>query len=67
MTSGKENINGVETKKVMCWPSPGCSSGCGLLVNVKDGRIVGMKGNPDFPASRGAVCSTRLPHLTQWL
>jgi len=67
MTSGKENINGVETKKVMCWPSPGCSSGCGLLVNVKDGRIVGMKGNPDFPASRGAVCSTRLPHLTKWL
>ena len=36
----------IEIKKVMCWPSPGCTN-CGLLVGVKDGEIVNMRGNPD--------------------
>jgi thiosulfate reductase / polysulfide reductase chain A len=55
------------TKKAVCWPSPGCGSGCGILVNVKGGRITGFKGNPAFPGSRGAVCADRLPHLAKWL
>ena len=58
---------GVETKKVICWSSPGCSSGCGLLVEVKGGEIVHMRGNPDFPGNRGAVCKERFPHILKWL
>jgi thiosulfate reductase / polysulfide reductase chain A len=58
---------GVETKKIICWASPGCASSCGVLAQVKDGRILSMKGNPDFPGSKGAVCSQRFPHLVKWL
>jgi thiosulfate reductase/polysulfide reductase chain A len=58
---------GVTTKKAICWASPGCLSSCGILVNVKDGKIISMKGNPDFPGSWGAVCSKRFPHLIKWL
>jgi thiosulfate reductase / polysulfide reductase chain A len=58
---------GVEVKKVMCWPSPGCHCACELLVSVKDNKIVGMKGDPEYPGSRGAVCKERFPHLIKWL
>ena len=58
---------GVEIRKVICWPSPGCSSNCGLLATVKDGKIVSLRGNPDHPNNHGAVCAERLPHLIKWL
>lgn len=35
----------------------GCSSGCGLLVNVRDGRPIKLEGNPEHPASRGGLCA----------
>ena len=63
--TNKEEIS--EVKKIMCWGSPGCSSNCGLLATVKDGRIVNLRGNPDHPNNRGAVCTERLPHLIKWL
>jgi thiosulfate reductase / polysulfide reductase chain A len=58
---------GVEVKKTICWPSPGCHCNCGLLVKVKDNKILSIKGNPEFPFNRGAVCAERLPHFRQWL
>lgn len=38
----------------------GCHGGCGVLVHVKDGRITKIKGDPDFPTNRGAMCSKGL-------
>jgi len=67
MTDSNEHEPGIETKKIICWASPGCASSCGVLARVKDGKIVSMKGNPDFPGTRGAVCSQRFPHLKKWL
>ena len=58
---------GTETKKTICWASPGCSSSCGILVSLKDGKITNMRGNPEFPGSQGAVCNQRFPHLLKWL
>jgi anaerobic selenocysteine-containing dehydrogenase len=58
---------GVEVKKTLCWPSPGCHCNCGLLVRVKDNRILDIRGNPDFPYNRGAVCAERVPHFVKWL
>ena len=55
-----------EVKKVVCWPSPGCTSDCGLLATVKSGKIVSLRGDPDSP-SKGAVCAERFPHLLKWL
>jgi assimilatory nitrate reductase catalytic subunit len=33
-----------------------CSVGCGMLVGVKDGRAVSVRGNPDHPVNAGYLC-----------
>ncbi len=33
-----------------------CSVGCGMFVGVRDGRAVTVRGNPDHPVNRGALC-----------
>ncbi|MEE8414382.1 MAG: molybdopterin-dependent oxidoreductase [Dehalococcoidales bacterium] len=37
-----------------------CHGGCGVLVSVRDGRIVRIEGDPESPASRGSMCSKGL-------
>ncbi len=34
-----------------------CPGGCGLLVRVIDGEVVGISGNPRHPVNRGGVCA----------
>jgi len=34
----------------------GCPAGCGLTARVLDGRAVKLEGNPEHPASGGALC-----------
>ncbi|MCZ7574635.1 MAG: molybdopterin-dependent oxidoreductase [Ardenticatenaceae bacterium] len=33
-----------------------CEAGCGMLIYVKDGRVVDIWGDPDHPLSKGALC-----------
>ena len=33
-----------------------CSVGCGMLVGVKDGKAVSVRGNPDHPVNSGKLC-----------
>src|SRR4051812_11342562 len=33
-----------------------CSVGCGMFIGVKDGRAVGVEGDPDHPVNAGALC-----------
>jgi nitrate reductase NapA len=33
-----------------------CGTGCGVLVGVKDGRVVATQGDPDAPVNRGLLC-----------
>jgi anaerobic selenocysteine-containing dehydrogenase len=33
-----------------------CSDGCGVLVHMKDGRPVGVEGDPQHQSSEGALC-----------
>jgi molybdopterin-containing oxidoreductase family iron-sulfur binding subunit len=35
----------------------GCSAGCGLLVQNRDGRPIKLEGHPDHPLSRGGLCA----------
>ena len=35
----------------------GCHPECGVIVEVEDGKVTGIKGDPDHPFSRGAICS----------
>jgi thiosulfate reductase/polysulfide reductase chain A len=53
-------------KKIACWPSPGCTTNCGLLAEVEGGRVLRLRGDPGSPTG-GAVCAERLPHLLKWL
>ncbi len=33
-----------------------CGVGCGLLIGVKDGKAVAVKGDPDSPVNKGLAC-----------
>ena len=35
----------------------GCSSACGALVKVRDGRPIKLEGNPEHPLSNGGLCA----------
>ncbi len=54
---------GIEVKRSLCVM---CGANCGVLVYVKDGKIVKIRGNPDNPVSRGNTCK-RVAHVIQWL
>ena len=34
-----------------------CAAGCGVLLEVRDGRTFKVEGNPEHPLNRGALCS----------
>ena len=36
---------------------PYCSVGCGIIVSVRDGKVINTEGDPDHPTNRGALCS----------
>ncbi len=33
-----------------------CPDTCSMLVSVKEGKVTGVKGNPDHPFTRGRLC-----------
>ena len=33
-----------------------CPDACSMLVDVEDGRAIGVRGNPDHPFTRGGLC-----------
>ena len=41
-------------RRTLC---PYCGVGCGLLVEVRDGAVTRVKGDPDHPANFGDVCA----------
>jgi anaerobic selenocysteine-containing dehydrogenase len=47
--------SGRETVRTMC-PMNCHPTLCGMLVDVEDGRVIGVRGDPDNPDSRGFLC-----------
>lgn len=43
--------------KIFTTICPFCGVGCGQIVEVQDGKIVGIEGDPDHPINEGSVCS----------
>ena len=33
-----------------------CHGGCGVLITVKDNKVINIKGDPDSPINRGKLC-----------
>ncbi|TEU03138.1 MAG: hypothetical protein E3J24_04530, partial [Dehalococcoidia bacterium] len=52
-----------EIKKTVC---TFCTSNCGMLVHVKDGKIVNIEPNREHPLSRGFTCERNRLAL-KWL
>ncbi len=57
------------TKKLMCWASPGCHDRCGILAEVKNGKLIKLRGNRQRVKGERLFqnCPDRLPHLIDWL
>ena len=49
----------LDYKRSVC--SHDCPDTCGLLVGVEEGKVVSVKGDPDHPFTRGAIC-TKVKH-----
>ena len=43
--------------KIVTTICPFCGVGCGQIVEVRDGKIVSIEGDPDHPINEGSVCS----------
>ncbi|MCL2830196.1 MAG: nitrate reductase catalytic subunit NapA [Betaproteobacteria bacterium] len=50
---GQQKLEGVRWDKGVCRY---CGTGCGVLIGVKDGRVVATQGDPDAPVNRGLNC-----------
>ena len=47
-------LKGAKETTTIC---PFCAVGCGLVVAVRDGRIINIEGDPDHPINKGSLCS----------
>ncbi len=54
---------GIKIKKAGCFF---CHNNCGVLVHVKNNRVIKVTGNPDHPMSKGYICQ-RAVHAPKWL
>ncbi len=59
--------NDVKIIKTTTWsPGPGCHGGCGILVHVKNDKVIKVEGDPDHPWNQGRLCS-RCLSMTQYM
>ncbi|MGE5471846.1 MAG: molybdopterin-dependent oxidoreductase [Bacteroidota bacterium] len=50
-----------EIKSTCCY----CGVGCGVLIETENGKVTGLRGDPDHPANRGRLCTKGATlHLT---
>lgn len=47
----------IEGSKESISICPFCSCGCNTLVHAKDGKIINIEGDPDYPVSGGGLCA----------
>ena len=48
--------DGMKVVRSIARTGPGCHEGCGVLLYVKDGKLVKVEGDPDFPLNQGRLC-----------
>lgn len=56
MSNWQEDLKTATARKlhtVCCF----CSCGCGMIASVKDGKLIGLEGDPQHPINQGALCS----------
>jgi len=48
--------DGMKIVRSTARTGPGCHEGCGVLLHLKDGELIKVEGNPEFPFSHGRLC-----------
>jgi anaerobic selenocysteine-containing dehydrogenase len=48
--------DGMQVVRSIARTGPGCHEGCGVLLYVKNGKLVEVEGDPDFPFNQGRLC-----------
>ncbi|MGI6032049.1 MAG: molybdopterin-dependent oxidoreductase [Coriobacteriales bacterium] len=57
MSKIMQGEDGETIVKSCCYSPPGCHpAGCGVLLHVKDGKVVKVEGDPDHYITKGALC-----------
>ena len=57
----RQNPDGSVTVRSSCWSPPGDHPvGCGLLLTVKDGKLIDVEGDPEHPITNGRLCMRAL-------
>jgi len=46
----------IERTRAVPSVCPYCAVGCGLLLHVRDGKLINAEGNPESPINRGTLC-----------
>src|SRR5262249_61436095 len=49
-----KTVGAVQRIPSMC---QGCTTACGVIATVKEGRLLSIIGNPEDPNSQGSVCA----------
>ena len=47
---------GLDMKKIITTCALDCPDNCGMIADVEDGRLVGLRGNPDHGHTKGYLC-----------
>lgn len=55
--------NPVKVVKTLC---AGCHCACGVIAHVKEGKVIKVEGDPDFPMNEGSLCPKGLS-VTQFI
>ena len=50
----EDKFKGAKVTTSIC---PFCAVGCGMLVYQKDGKVIGIEGDPEHPINEGSLCS----------
>jgi len=48
--------DGMTVVRSIARTGPGCHNGCGVLLYVKDGKLIKVEGDPEFPPTQGRLC-----------
>lgn len=54
LDSPELRTKGLKTTTTVC---PFCAVGCGMIVHVKDGKVVNIEGDEQSPINKGSLCS----------
>ncbi|HJN85757.1 MAG: molybdopterin-dependent oxidoreductase [Dehalococcoidia bacterium] len=61
MAIGRREPPGENIVRSVTWSAgPGCHGGCGVLLDVGNGRLEGIEGDPEHPYNRGSLCPRAL-------